>query len=345
MNELSRDESSLRFDNSIKEALPAYPLDLQDLIRLQGVMRGYMDRRKTKSLYTNSRNSRSKFYHKQPNPDPGMAVSMHVESSVPNYTSVLIQNTLRTLGPYRYHHQVEPIERVSKGPILLSNMAGYVGEWNFLDQRDGYGMQIWPTSTIYEGYWKWDNPLHGRFIYDSGDAYEGSFLDNKASGKGIYFFADGTIYTGDWLCDKKHGIGSETTSDKTVYRGEFYQDKKHGKGSVTFNDESEYEGEFKDDQIQGIGRFTWNDGREYEGQWENGKMQGKGIFKWSDGRKYVGDYVNDQKHGFGRFEANGVVYEGYWVHGKKHGLGMETFTNGIHKKGEWEDGKRIRWVE
>lgn len=346
LNELSIEESSLRFENSKENSKKEFDLDLGEVITLQGVLRGYMDRKKAKVIYSNYRNVKSKIYKKIQNPDLGKVGDLNAQDEVPNYTSPIVQGTVRRLGPYRYHMEGDGIERHSKGPILLSNQAVYVGEWNCLDQRDGYGMQIWPDFTMYEGYWKFDNMLKGRIIYENGDAFDGEFFENKACGKGTYYYNDGTIYTGDWLSDKKHGVGTETTLEGIVYKGEFYQDKKHGKGLMSFNDSSEYHGEFFEDLMQGFGKYSWNDGREYEGEWVNGKMQGKGVFTWNDGRKYIGEYLNDQKHGFGKFvSSNSNVYEGYWVHGKKHGLGVEIFSNGISKKGEWEDGKKLRWVE
>ena len=76
-------------------------------------------------------------------------------------------------------------------------------------------------------------------------------------------------------------------------------------------------------------------------------MEGKGIFTWPDNRKYNGDYYNDKKDGFGTFEwADGRKFAGYWKNGKQNGEGEfynpETRET---KKGIWENGKRIKWIE
>ena len=76
-------------------------------------------------------------------------------------------------------------------------------------------------------------------------------------------------------------------------------------------------------------------------------MEGKGIFTWPDNRKYQGEYVNDKKEGFGTFEwADGRKFKGYWKNGKQNGEGEfynpETRET---KKGIWENGKRIKWIE
>lgn len=47
-----------------------------------------------------------------------------------------------------------------------------------------------------------------------------------------------------------------------------------------------------------------------------------GKFKWSDGR----------------------VYDGGWKAGKQHGEGTFISQDGETKRGEWKDGKRIKWI-
>ena len=57
--------------------------------------------------------------------------------------------------------------------------------------------------------------------------------------------------------------------------------------------------------------------------------------------------MNDKKEGFGTFEwADGRKFKGYWKNGKQNGEGEfynpETRET---KKGIWENGKRIKWIE
>jgi hypothetical protein len=39
----------------------------------------------------------------------------------------------------------------------------------------------------------------GRLIHSDGDVYIGSWKDDKAHGKGIYYHKDGSKYTGEWF--------------------------------------------------------------------------------------------------------------------------------------------------
>lgn len=42
--------------------------------------------------------------------------------------------------------------------------------------------------------------------------------------------------------------------------------------------------------------------------------------------------------------GDGRVYEGYWIYGKQHGEGFYTNKDGEKKRGQWEKGKRVKWI-
>ena len=67
---------------------------------------------------------------------------------------------------------------------------------------------------------------------------------------------------------------------------------------------------------------------------------------FSDGKQYIGDFDCDVRHGKGKFMwTDGRVYDGGWVNGKQFGVAFYTDKHGIKKKGRWEDGKRVEWIE
>lgn len=76
-------------------------------------------------------------------------------------------------------------------------------------------------------------------------------------------------------------------------------------------------------------------------------MHGEGILKLPNGEIYRGDYFQDKKHGNGVFMwPNGKSYDGSWKNGKQHGIGFYIDSRkGFKKKGEWEEGKRIKWLD
>ena len=45
--------------------------------------------------------------------------------------------------------------RVTREPYSLKNGATYTGQW-LNELRDGYGVQVWPDGSIYEGMWRED---------------------------------------------------------------------------------------------------------------------------------------------------------------------------------------------
>ena len=42
---------------------------------------------------------------------------------------------------------------------------------------------------------------------------------------------------------------------------------------------------------------------------------------------------------------DGKNYKGQWKNGKQHGFGEYTNINGIMRRGEFENGKKIRWLD
>ena len=76
-------------------------------------------------------------------------------------------------------------------------------------------------------------------------------------------------------------------------------------------------------------------------------MNGEGTLTWADGRQYEGGFINDKRHGWGEFKwKDGRQYRGGWDNGKQHGIGFFLKLGQSHEKeGEWNEGKRIRWVD
>ena len=70
----------------------------------------------------------------------------------------------------------------------------------------------------------------------------------------------------------------------------------------------------------------------------------KDFFDWGNGKTYSGDFYEDKKQGYGTFQwPKGIKYEGGWLDNQKHGMGT-IFMENKKRKGEWELGKRIRWI-
>ena len=42
---------------------------------------------------------------------------------------------------------------------------------------------------------------------------------------------------------------------------------------------------------------------------------------------------------------DGCCYKGEWEEGKQHGEGLYTNSRGVERKGVWEYGTRIKWLD
>ena len=230
--------------------------------------------------------------------------------------------------------------------LLYFDNSIYKGYVNNKNLRYGYGVLYYPSSTIYEGFFK-NNKFEGRgrlYCID-GYLYDADFHENFFFGFGKLISLDGVFYRGNWQNDKQNGYGEETYIDGSIYMGFYYNGKKRGKGKFIWKNGNYYEGEFYEDEITGKGTYHWKDGKIYYGNWNKHKMEGTGIFIWPDYKMYIGNYKDDVKSGFGVFFSNNnKKYEGFWKEGKQHGNGI--VTNSLQKKiyMEYFEGKKIRTI-
>ncbi|OMJ81519.1 hypothetical protein SteCoe_17986 [Stentor coeruleus] len=341
----------------MKEEAISFQIDIGDIVKLQSVFRGFIERRKTKvvlhsGVHHISNNSSEKHVFKSKSRKNSFDSEIYRQEvkelpldKIPDYSTQAIKLIQTKLGQFIYGENSYEDSLIKRNAVEMENGAIYTGDWNKSNQRHGKGKQIWSDGSMYEGYWFNDKACgRGRLIHANGDVYEGEWKNDKAHGKGIYIHSDGARYEGYWEQDKQHGKGVEVWPDGAKYEGMYVNGQKHGFGKFEWADGSVYEGMFTDNNIHGVGTYIWSDERKYVGDWKNNKMHGKGKFTWKDGRLYEGDYLEDKKHGFGVFIwPDGRKYEGNWLNGKQHGRGIYTSSSGS-KEGEWVDGKRIKII-
>ncbi|OMJ88237.1 hypothetical protein SteCoe_9900 [Stentor coeruleus] len=348
-------ESTYKNNTDPRDCSVDIRVELTDIIILQSVLRGYIERKKAKDIIKsyNFNQKPSTNISEKPRQSPNRRSSasevpirkeVHELSAslIPDYSNTATKLMKTKLGPFIFRETTAK-NLITRGPVRMENEAIYTGEWNNQNHRHGKGTQLWSDGSTYEGYWENDKANgKGRLIHANGDVYEGEWKDDKAHGKGIYIHTDGAKYDGCWENDKQHGKGVEIWPDGAKYQGTYENGQKHGGGKFEWADGSMYEGEFFANNIQGKGTYLWSDGRKYVGDWKENKMHGKGLFTWSDGRSYTGEYIDDKKHGYGVFIwPDGRKYEGMWALGKQHGKGVYSTAVGVSREGEWKDGKRI----
>ncbi|GBF49125.1 MORN repeat protein [Leptospira ryugenii] len=93
----------------------------------------------------------------------------------------------------------------------------------------------------------------GKYIYDNGDIYTGSFKNDLREGKGQFEYVDGEKFVGNYLADQKDGAGEYFFKNGDKYVGEFKSGQINGKGIYTFQDGKSLNGEFKNDGMEGKG--------------------------------------------------------------------------------------------
>ncbi|CDW77644.1 morn repeat protein [Stylonychia lemnae] len=332
---------------------------LSTLIKIQSAMRRYLAKKRLKQ--TRDQKIRNLF-----SDEKGKNKSnsyLYSRNSVQNLQDSLEQSGIIVswiqklgefkLNPEEYDAQ-DGVERVYIDQYKdVGDGKLYKGQWNKkLGERDGVGIQLWPDGSKYEGMWRKNKANgRGRMTHRNGDLYDGNWSDDKANGFGIFIDSNNAKYEGQWQNDLQHGQGIETWGDpqniKAAYTGEFYKGKKNGKGRFDWEDGSYYEGGFVDGHFSGFGRYYFADlDKYYEGEFRMSNMEGKGMETWGDGRKYEGDFKNGKKDGEGTFDwPNGIKYIGSWRNGLQHGIGIiYTSQDGMKKQGEWQNGKRIRWI-
>ena len=116
--------------------------------------------------------------------------------------------------------------------------------------RNGFGIQIWPEGTKYEGNWINDEIGGiGKLSISNGDIYEGGFNDGNLNGIGQYFHENGVYYRGYWKDNKKEGEGMEKWPDGSSFQGQFHNGLRHGKGKFISKEGVVYEGDWSEGTI------------------------------------------------------------------------------------------------
>lgn len=217
-----------------------------------------------------------------------------------------------------FYPEDEKFFNFDKGDVLNSQISSknksgekeiYIGDINQNEERHGFGKLL--TKNVKKiGTWRnghftgW-----GREIRENGDIYEGKFIDNQLTGKGIYKNKK-ILYIGDFYKFIKHGKGDLFTK-QFHYNGTFYNNKLSGKGKLEIYDQGILEGNFTDNEINGEGIYMWKDGNFYEGEIKNGMLDGKGKLTTKDGIIYEGTFSDCLNKGLGKIiYPNGFKYKG-----------------------------------
>lgn len=212
----------------------------------------------------------------------------------------------------------------------------YAGETDF-GYFDGEGKYIFNSGDVYEGRWK-DNVISGIGILNVPveGKYEGEFSNSQKNGEGIFLWDDGSSYTGNWKNDQMCGQGTYTSFDDVVYTGTFKENSLWNGTCEFANNTGEYKLVYKDGNISNA-EIVFSDGTTYSGQCAD-TLSGTGTMSFPIGDQYNGSFENGLRCGNGVYNwQSGDKYDGSWQDDLMSGTGTYTYLDGSTAAGTFEN--------
>jgi hypothetical protein len=162
----------------------------------------------------------------------------------------------------------------------------------------------------------------GAVVMPNGDQYDGETLDELPNGRGTMIFVEtGERYEGSWVEGKRTGYGRVTYANGDSFNGEWLNDRKQGTGTYNFADGRVLSSKWLNDQAEGTGTMKLPSSESYSGRWEGGELVGEVDYRWPNGRVYTGDLTGIQGFSFSRLKTEHGTYLGSLLDALPHGLG------------------------
>jgi hypothetical protein len=173
----------------------------------------------------------------------------------------------------------------------------------------------------------------GKMQYETGDVYEGQFLNSQRIGMGKYIWAaDKSYYEGSWLSDTMNGFGTYYKPDGTKEKESYLMLGNYIDLDTSKKDFCQY-GDCKN----GFGLYYYNGGQLYLGHFQFGLQNGLGLYESKDGI-YYGEFAVGKYNGTGLvFSPSGTVLRASFVNGQQQGNGKETKMGESVIEGSYED--------
>jgi hypothetical protein len=110
----------------------------------------------------------------------------------------------------------------------------YDGDWDN-NSRNGNGTMTFSNGDVMEAGWEYNAVSEtkvGRFVYKSGDLYEGTLRKGLKHGTGVIYYSDGAKYEGGWRDDYRDGLGLMLLGDGGLFQGHFTANSTNGIGML-----------------------------------------------------------------------------------------------------------------
>jgi len=136
---------------------------------------------------------------------------------------------------------------------LISN---YKGDFKN-GMKHGFG-ELKTDNELYIG--DFENNMRNGFgkllFHQSGNKYEGNFVNDKIEGEGTYRWSFGDYYTGEFKNGVLNGYGIYKWLNGDIYEGFYQNGLRWGQGSLTNANGNSYVGNFQDNVPHGKGTIT-----------------------------------------------------------------------------------------
>jgi len=116
-----------------------------------------------------------------------------------------VKKTYDSVGDFDYQKLVneglvnKQILRDMYTTCIMVDGSKYTGQFRKdSSDKDGIGHIIYPDGSLFEGVFKSDDTIKGRYIFTNGYVYEGEMKNHKMHGKGILKYKGKIIYSGDF---------------------------------------------------------------------------------------------------------------------------------------------------
>lgn len=87
--------------------------------------------------------------------------------------------------------------RTMYNTCVMKDGSRYTGQMmRYSYKKDGIGYIIYPDGSLFEGVFKQDDTVKGRYIFPTGHVYEGEMKNHKMHGHGVLKLSDKVIYEG-----------------------------------------------------------------------------------------------------------------------------------------------------
>jgi hypothetical protein len=226
----------------------------------------------------------------------------------------------------RYVGEYRGSRRHGQGTLTYANGDRYVGAFED-DQPHGDGKWYAQSGSVKEGHWS-----RGRYMGRDGRVAahalvaggQGCISGNCWDGRGRYVYEDGSEYVGSFASGHPHGPGSITYADGRVDSGRWEKGERIGRRVIA---------------TPGAVASWRAQSKSSHGCRSGDCRNGTGVYRWRDGSSYAGGFRDSRPDGQGTWEhPDGARYQGEWKLGVRHGRGSERTATGLLREGVWQDG-------